>query len=383
MNRVIVYRHHMLPKSETFIRQQLLALTQWQPSLVGESLIDGGLPLHGIDIVQLRPQGALHDLGYRACRLLAAPHAASARKLQRIDAKLAHVHFGTDAVDIWPTIKAAGLPMLVTLHGYDITIARSWWEHGHGGPRRRLYPARLLALAREPGVRFLAVSEHIRRCATAYGIPSEKVAVHHIGVDTSAFTPGETPICKRPKQVLFVGRLVEKKGAEYLVRAFARVRDAIEEARLVIVGDGPLRASLEAMAITLNVPVTFTGMLDSHGVKQQMDQARVFCLPSVTAANGDAEGFGLVLLEAQANGLPVISSAKGGAYEGIIHDSTGFAFEERDVERLAELIADFLRNDALATEMAANAREFATASFDIINCTRALEAIYEQHAASS
>ena len=122
--------------------------------------------------------------------------------------------------------------------------------------------------------------------------------------------------------------MVEKKGANILIEAFARVRKQIENAELVMVGDGPLLAEFKQLAQQLRVPVTFTGTLSSDQVKQQIDEARVFCLPSVTATNGDAEGFGLVLLEAQACGVPVVTSARGGATEGIKDGVTGCAFPE-------------------------------------------------------
>ena len=72
----------------------------------------------------------------------------------RAHADLVHVHFGLDAVDAWPSVKRAGLPMLVTLHGYDITTRKAWWWSGRGGLTKIPYPARLARLSREPRVRF-------------------------------------------------------------------------------------------------------------------------------------------------------------------------------------------------------------------------------------
>lgn len=88
----------------------------------------------------------------------------------------------------------------------------------------RAYPSQLLALAEDSRIRFLAVSEAIRRRAVAFGLPSEKMEISDIGVDTSKFIPDGCPITERPRRVLFVGRLVEKKGCECLLRAFAEVQ---------------------------------------------------------------------------------------------------------------------------------------------------------------
>jgi glycosyltransferase involved in cell wall biosynthesis len=289
-----------------------------------------------------------------------------------------HVHFGVDAVEAWPIAKALSLPMLVTLHGYDITIDRDWWEAGHGGRHMRSYPARLLQLAQQPRVRFIAVSEAINRRAIAFGIPEEKIQVSYIGVDTKQFTPGGRPIIDRERRVLFVGRLVEKKGCDYLINAFVQVQQAIPDASLIVVGDGELRNHLQQTASRMQVRVQFRGALPVGEVKRELQLARVFCLPSVRAANGDAEGFGMVLLEAEASGVPVVTSALGGASEGIEDGVTGFAFKERDATALAARLINLLTDDATATSMALAGPRFVSAKFDLHRCTERLERVYDE-----
>jgi glycosyltransferase involved in cell wall biosynthesis len=112
-----------------------------------------------------------------------------------------------------------------------------------------------------------------------------------------------------------------------------------------------------------------------------MDQARVFCLPSVTANNGDAEGLPIVILEAQSCGLPVITSARGGATEGIQDGETGFAHREGDVDQLTESLVHLLNDDDLACDFSISARNRALRCFDIEHCNQLLEAIYEKHSA--
>ena len=138
-----------------------------------------------------------------------------------------------------------------------------------------------------------------------------------IGIDRSRFAPGSVPVAQRRPMVLFLGRLVEKKGCTYLLEAFERVRARLPQAELIIGGDGPERTKLAdrkrprsaAHASSAPSPGTWPGSL--------LAEARVFCLPSVTAESGDAEGLPLVVLEAQASGVPVVTSARGGATEGI------------------------------------------------------------------
>nr|WP_246571848.1 glycosyltransferase [Bradyrhizobium liaoningense] len=312
----------------------------------------------------------------KAQRVLGAVPAKVVNELKTENALILHVHFGTDAIDAWPIARALKLPMLVTLHGYDINTHRDWWEAGHGGLRMRLYPQRLLRLARHPDVSFVAVSKALRQRAIDFGIPSEKISVHYIGIDTIKFSPGPTAIRDRALRVLFVGRLVEKKGCQYLIEAMALVQRKLPAAQLIVIGEGPLRKELELMAAQLGVNVIFRGARSSTEVKQEVDTSRILCLPSITARNGDAESFGLVLLEAQASGVPVVSSALGGAAEGIREGITGVSFPERDTKRLAHILGNLLDNEERLGKMAQQAEHFVTTEFDLRRCTQQLELLY-------
>lgn len=378
--RVIVFAPHLLPYSETFISEQVRAIRHWQPVLVGERQTPNGLSLEGLDVRLLchPDEGHLHRWIYTAYRLLGLPHPPSVQHLLGIGGSLLHAHFGTCAVDVWPMARVLGLPFVVTLHGYDINIHQDWWEAGHGGWRRRRYPRQLLRLARAPNVHFIAVSKAIRDRAIDYGIPADKLSVRYIGVDTDKFRPGGRPIEQRRKRILFVGRLVEKKGAAHLIRAFAKVRGHIPETQLAIVGDGPLRTELELLASDLHTPVEFLGVLSSEQVRYQMDQASVFCLPSVTTANGDAEGFGMVILEAQACGVPVLTSALGGATEGIADGRTGFKFREADHEALAIKLLQLLTDVSILTHFSSEAVEFVKSHFSLRKLTLDIEATYDK-----
>jgi glycosyltransferase involved in cell wall biosynthesis len=259
-------------------------------------------------------------------------------------------------------------------------VAHEWWAASHGGFIHRRYFERLRKLADNPRVAFLAVSQAIRNRAIDVGLPAEKISVHGIGIDTSFFRPDESSLLtKRSRRVLFVGRLVEKKGVAYLIRAFEHVRRLVDDAELTIVGDGPLRTSLEAMARSRNLPIEFLGNISPSDVRRELARCRVLCLPSVTAANGDAEGFGLVLLEAQASGIPVVTSARGGAEEGIEDARSGFRIEERDEATMIEKLRMLLIDDELATRMSKAAVLFARNRFDLAKCTLELETIYDRH----
>ncbi|WP_439840029.1 glycosyltransferase [Aeromonas caviae] len=379
MDKVIVYKSDILPYSETFIKEQILSLKKWNGILVGKRLIKDGLSLKGlsIDLIEKDRLYFFSKLVEKYNFLMKHISDYEFYKLKSHRAKLIHVHFATEAVRIWPTVKKLGLPMVVTLHGNDINVYREWWESGNAGFIMRRYPQRLLELASERDVHFIAVSNAIRDRAIEYGIPDEKIAVHYIGIDCERFIPSGLAITQRKQRILYVGRLVEKKGAGYLLQAFAKVANRIPNAELVIVGDGPLRTLLEEQANQLRLNVSFLGALSSVQVQQQLHEARVFCLPSVTAENGDAEGLGIVILEAQACGVPVVTSARGGAAEGILDGVTGFSFPEKDVSILAERLFILLQDDRLINDMSLAAVEFIKDNFDIKKCTKSLENYYD------
>ncbi len=376
MKRVFVYKANLLPYSETFIKEQVLSYSSWQPILIGERAVDG-ISLEGMDVRLIGETASACMTGYwKVSRRFGVVPQQMIRRLLDESACVFHAHFGTDAVKIWPVAKQLNVPFVVTLHGYDINIHPDHWKQGALAFRN--YPARLRALARNPLVHFVAVSESIRQRAMEFGIASEQVSVRYIGIDTERFVGAGQPVAGRRPRILFVGRLVEKKGVEYLIKAFARIQAVVPGAELVVVGDGPLLRSLQKLAADLRVPVTFSGSLPSAEVKNQIDLARVFCLPSIVAADGDAEGLGIVILEAQACGVPVVTSARGGATEGIIEGATGFAFPEKAIDTLVDRLAKLLTDDALADSMSRAGPPFISEKFDIRRCTSSLESLYEK-----
>jgi glycosyltransferase involved in cell wall biosynthesis len=379
MQTVLVFASNLLRLSETFIKEQMLALQHWRGVLVGLRQLQE-LSLEGLDVRILRPNDRtlLERAHWRLNKSIGTVPGSVIRSLKREEASLVHAHFGVEAIDAWPIARALDVPMLVTLHGYDINIHPEWWEAGHRGRTLRRYPARLRELGKHPRVHFVAVSQAIRRRAVAFGIPESKISTRYIGVDRSKFSPGGRPIVERDRRVLFVGRLVEKKGCEYLIRAFSKVQEAVPDASLIIGGTGPLQGNLQEIARNLNVSAQFLGPLSSSNVQHELSLARVFCLPSVTAADGDAEGFGIVLLEAQASGVPVVTSAMGGAKEGIQEGITGFAFPEGDTNSLSSRLIELLTNDAVAASLAAAGPDFVAGRFDLFRCTEKLERLYDR-----
>ncbi len=169
-------------------------------------------------------------------------------------------------------------------------------------------------------------------CALKAGFPQDKLLVHYAGLDCKTFTPELPSAEKDPELVLFVGRLVEYKGCDYLLRAMQMVQRERPEARLVVIGDGTARGDLEQLARSLKIKCDFLGEMKSPEIRCWLEKARVFCAPSVTLPDGLSEAFGVVFLEAQSMGVPVVSFRHGGIPETMREGVTGLLADERDVE---------------------------------------------------
>ena len=167
---------------------------------------------------------------------------------------------------------------------------------------------------------------------------------------------------------------MEKKGTKVLIEAVAGLADA----RLVIIGDGPLRGALERQARELGDRVRFLGALPSDEVAQWMRRASVLAAPSLTAADGDAEGLPNVVVEAAASGLPVVGTKHSGIPEAIEDGTSGFLVPEGDAGALAARLADLLGSESLRRDMGAAARRLAERKFDRQMLTARLEAIYDE-----
>jgi glycosyltransferase involved in cell wall biosynthesis len=366
---VLVYRDFLLPPSETFIKNQADGLRRFEPYFAGLMQVDG-LELPQDRITTIYGKGLLRRAGnFLFNRVGLEPRLAL--KVARIAPALVHSHFGFDASRIMPLCRALRLPLLVTFHDYDVTT--------HDADLLKLGGYAQTYIRRRPALntfatRFIAVSGFIKARAVERGFSPDKIQVHYIGIDVDAFqlSPSE----KREPIVLFVGRLVPKKACGDLISAMGIVQKRRPDVELVIAGDGPLRAVLEAQAAASLVKYRFLGKVTSQEVREWHARAQVFCAPSVTAENGETEGLPITILEAQATGLPVVSTIHAGIPEAVVEGETGLLAAEHDVNGLAGQIARVLDDRELTEKLRNNARQRVVADFNLKTQNARLEEIY-------
>jgi len=367
---VLVYEDYLLPCSQTFVQSQAESLKRFTPYYVGIRPVPDGLTLPKERSVLLN-HGGWRGTTREAFFRLAGIAPGLINRLRALNPVLVHAHFGPDALNALVLSRALGLPLIVTHHGYDVTTKAEFpVSYAH-----KRYLRRKPVLQRN-GQLFLAVSRYIRDRLIGQGFPQDRVRVHYVGVDTSLFSPPAER--NREPVVLFVGRLVENKGCIFLLRAMASVRAKCPDARLVVIGEGQLRHDLEAQARSMAPDCVFLGQQPQSVIREWMARSSVLCVPSITAENGVSEAFGLVFIEAQAMGLPVVSFANGGVAEAVADGVTGYLTREKDVEGLAAGITRLLLNPVLWSKFSDAGIARIRSKFDLNVQSGELEKLYEQ-----
>ena len=326
-------------------------------------------------------QGGLRGLFREQMFLRRGPNAGCLSSLRALRPRLLHAHFGPDACDALSLARALEIPLVATIHGYDATLRDEDYRRTRFGRR---YLRRRDRMARSAAM-VLPVSDFLRKSLTDRGFPSDRVRTHYTGVDTQLFRPPDKPA--RRQEVLFVARLTEKKGCSFLIKAMAFIQQSHPDVELIVIGDGEERRELESEARRSLRRYTFLGAQPPNIIVRHMQRASLFSVPSLTAANGDAEGFGMVFAEAQACGLPVVSFSSGGVPEAVAHGETGFLAPEKDWRGLGQYISLLLDDRDLWQRFSIDGRRRTECLFDLAKQTAILEATYDDiirdHAATS
>jgi colanic acid/amylovoran biosynthesis glycosyltransferase len=278
-----------------------------------------------------------------------------------------HAHFGWAAPLAAPAARRLRVPLAVTFHATDVT---AWPRQDPRNARayRRVFGAIDLAMA---------VSRFTERRLRAAGYTGE-VAIEPAGVALDAFPFRGARDPQPPTEALFIGRLVPRKGLDVLLRALARLERA-EDVRLTVVGDGPQRSRLEALAgeLGLTARVAFRGVLPAAGVRAALEAADVLVVPSRTLADGEAEGSPTVLKEALAVGVAVVATDNGGTAEVLPPEIRTEVVPEDDPDALAARLGRVLDARADWPARALAGRRWVEAEFDARALAERLSRRYE------
>jgi len=256
-----------------------------------------------------------------------------------------------------------GIPMVCTFHGAEILLAE------------RLRPVR--ATLKSILSRANAVTCNSSFTAARVGrLTDKKISVLPYGATITAGERTRTIRASGPPRLLFVGRLIQRKGLRYLIQALA----TLEGVMLDVVGEGPEAEPSKALAHDLGIAdrITFHGFVSNEKLETLLSSTDAFVLPSIVDDRGDTEGLGVVLIEAMAFGTPVIASAVGGIIDVVESEVSGLLVPEKDPAALAAAIARLLSDPAFARALGIAGHKRGLEYFDWSRITDALESIYTE-----
>lgn len=283
-----------------------------------------------------------------------------------------HCHFGLNGLKavLLRDIGALRGSITTVFHGYDITLyPQQVGEH--------LYD-HLFA----KGDLFLPISDRWRSRLVELGCDSTKILVHHMGIDTQRFTyrPRQYQNQAPRVQLLTIARLVEKKGVEYSIRAVGKLAQRYSNLEYIVIGDGPLKADLQQLVQTLQIEsmVKLVGWQQQQTVIQFLNRADILVAPSVTSQAGDQEGIPVVLMEAMAMGLPVVSTFHSGIPELVQDGVSGCLVPERSADALADKLAWLIEQPQHWLALSQAAHTTVVEQFDIHRLNDRLVEIFEQ-----
>jgi len=310
--------------------------------------------LGALAFVLTRPDQSLTKRRRTLFHFAEAVYLAAEIEKQRI--RHIHVHFALNATTLALIIeRLTGVPFSFTAHANDI------------------FADQVILKEKIQAARFIvAISEYNKRFLVEYsGDPAiaDKIHVIHAGIPFTDFSPDAHPARTpaSPPLILSVGRMVEKKGFPFLIRACKHLYDQGHRVRCVIIGAGTQEAALRRMIHDLGMEdwIELPGWLDQTEIKTFLKKATVFVLPCVVAADGDRDGIPAVLMEAMAMAIPCVSTTISGIPELIADDHSGLLVPEKDEIALAGALRRLLDDPQLAHRLGQDGREKVRRAFNV------------------
>ncbi|UGV40304.1 glycosyltransferase [Methanococcoides orientis] len=283
------------------------------------------------------------------------------------DFDIIHCHFGPNGI-FGTYLEDVGIEgkYITTFHGFDVNVY----------PKRK--GENVYQELFEKGNYFTCNTTFTKKRLIGLGCKESKIVVLPVGLKVEFFTPKKIDYKNKPLQILTVARLVEEKGHKYAINAIAKLIKIHPNILYLIVGDGPLKRELENLVsrLGINKNVIFYGAANHSKVLNLYIDSDIFLLPSVISKDGAQEAQGLVLQEAQAMGLPLVSTNIGGIPEGI-NNKSGFIVPEKDINALMEKLEYLIRNPEIWPEMGAEGRKFVKNRYDMRKLNKQLLDVYE------
>lgn len=329
-----------------------------------------------------RPTDRARYLSVRATRLLTGQSRQweftqhSLTLLSEIAPDVVVAQFGPTGVRIMDACRQLDLPLIVNFRGADASDRRLVAE----------FLPRYQALF-EHAAAIVAVSHSIESTLLGWGAPRDKLFWNPSGADCERFV-GSLP-ASAPPDFLSTGRFVDKKAPQLTILAFAEAHRRRHQARLRMIGDGPLLGFCRELVSQLQIEnaVTFLGIQPHERVEAEMRRSRGFIQHSVVAPSGDSEGTPVAVMEAAASGLPVVATRHAGIPDVVLEDQTGYLVDEGDVFAMASCLERLIDEPDLAATFGQAGRRRVVELFSqqrsLERITAIIENCYHSHAGQS
>jgi colanic acid/amylovoran biosynthesis glycosyltransferase len=281
---------------------------------------------------------------------------------------LLHIYFGNNGLFWLPFLRTGRLPVVVSFHGADVHV------NVDSRAAKRMFQEMFAACAL-----VLTRSESLAAPLRELGCPAAKIRIQRTGIPLDAFTyfARERP-ADDAWRLVQACRLVEKKGLESTLRAFASFAKQYPKSVLTIAGDGPLRGPLENLATNLQIKdrVQFTGFIPQKDLQTLYQQSHIFLHPSEQTADGNREGIPNSLLEAMATGLACVATRHGGIPEAVTNLKSGLLVDESDPVGIAAWLQRLASDSLLRYLIGKQGAETIREKFDLRTQIDKLENIY-------
>ncbi|TRZ77723.1 colanic acid biosynthesis glycosyltransferase WcaL [bacterium] len=384
-------RTRFLPVSEVFIENQIFESESVKPIVLTCELENAHKNAHFCPS-QINKNNDLKIFSFCNNSLLHLFKKMSKREgdyfsnvIREIGAQLLHVHFGTDAWYFMKLKKLAKIPMVVSFYGYDAyKFPKMFFGIGKILLRKVFKCADAVVVP----------SEHMKKYLVDLGCSENKINIIPWGVKindqlsmnndqcTTEYDEKSVSKNKADKTVKFIslGRMVEKKGQIYLIKAFKKVLDSGINAELTIIGQGPLKNKLVGAIDKFGISaiVKFIDKLSNQEVVQTLMSHNIYVQPSLVSRNGDQEGIPTAIMEACSCQLPIISTNHAGIPEIVQNNVSGILVPERDSEKLAEAMIRLAKDSELCKKFGANGKKIASDKYNVIKQNKKLEELYER-----
>jgi len=361
---LLIARSNFHSYSETFIDEQI---KQLQPT---EVLFEGWLPnqtysgksIYPFPLSQLAVRGSLRNLVPGLYRKIYQHYLKKFLRANQVDAFLAN--YGPLGTNIYEVCLALGIPYSIVFLGFDANEKKTLDTY-------RADYAAMLPKAQA----VIVVAASMRANLESIAGPLSNIHVIPCGVDVTTFKPGA--IKSERLTFISVARFAEKKGPIHSLRAFELVLKEFPDARLQMIGDGPMWEEAKAFVSEKGLAknVEFLGAMSQAEYLPYLQAAHVFIQHSIITKAGDSEGTPGAILEAAACGLPTVSTRHAGIPDAVIEGQTGLLTDEHDISGMAEACITLAQNEATRETMGVAARKHIEMNYDVVKLSQKIKSL--------